>query len=52
MEGLQEKMNIQVPVPISNTTVAMTAIIDLLEELAETAPSLIKEGFTRTLEGV
>jgi hypothetical protein len=51
MEGLQEKMNVQVLVPVGNTMTAMTAIIDRLEKLAQTNPSLIEQGFNRTLEG-
>lgn len=51
MEGLQEKMNGQVLVPISNTMTAMATIIDRLENLVETNPSLIEQGFNRTIEG-
>ena len=51
MEGLQDKMNVQVLVPISTTTAAMTAIIDRLEDLVETNPSLIQQGFNKTIEG-
>jgi hypothetical protein len=51
MQRLQEKMNTQVLGPVSNTTAAMTAIIDRLQELANTNPSLIEQGFSRTLEG-
>ncbi|MGI0012405.1 MAG: hypothetical protein ACREBU_03025 [Nitrososphaera sp.] len=51
MDGLQQKLNLQVLVPISNTTSAMTTVIDHLQDLARTNPSLIEQGFTRTLEG-
>ena len=51
MEGLQEKMNVQVLAPISSTTTAMTAIIDRLENLVDSNPSLIERGFNRTIEG-
>ena len=51
MEGLQEKLNVHVLLPISNTTAAMTAIIDRLEDLADTNPALIDQGFNRTFEG-
>jgi len=51
MEGLQDKMNVQVLVPISTTTSAMTAIMDRLEDLVENNPSLIQQGFNKTIEG-
>ena len=51
MEGLQEKMNAHVLAPISSTTTAMTAIIDRLENLVDSNPSLIERGFNRTIEG-
>ena len=49
--GLQDKMNVQVLAPITNTTAAMSAIIDRLENLVETNPSLIEQGFNKTLVG-
>jgi hypothetical protein len=52
MEGLQEKMNVQVLAPITSTTTAMTAIIDRLENLVDSNPSLIERGFNRTIEGL
>ncbi len=52
LEGLQEKMNVQILAPISNTTAAMAAIIDRLEDLVETNPALIEQGFNRTLDGI
>jgi hypothetical protein len=52
LEGLQEKITMQVLAPISTTTAAMTSIIDRLEDLADSNPSLIEQGFNRTLEGL
>src|SRR5687767_13674539 len=52
MEGLQEKLNIQVLAPISNTTVAMGTMIDRLQDLATRNPTLIEQGFSKTLEGL
>lgn len=51
MEGLQEKMNAQVLTPVSSTVTAMTTVIDRLEHLVKSNPSLIEQGFNRTLEG-
>jgi len=51
MEGMQEKLNAQVLVPMSNSTAAMTAIMDRLEKLVETNPSLIEQGFDKTIVG-
>jgi hypothetical protein len=51
MQRLHEKMNTQILGPITSTTAAMTALIDRLEDLAETNPSLIERGFNRTFEG-
>lgn len=51
MEGLQEKINTQVLMPISNTTAAMGIIIDRLEDLVDKNPALIEQGFNKTIEG-
>ena len=53
LEGLQDKINIQVIMPISNTTSALTTIIERLEDLVENKnPTLIDQGFRRTLDGL
>jgi hypothetical protein len=51
MEGLQEKINLQVLMPISNTTAAMSAMIDRLENLIDSNPALIEQGFNKALDG-
>jgi hypothetical protein len=51
MEGVQEKMNAQVLAPLVSTTASMTAILDRLENLVESNPTLIERGFNRTLDG-
>jgi hypothetical protein len=45
MEGFQGKMNVQVLAPLGSTTAAMTAVINRLENLVESNPTLIEQGF-------